>query len=265
MKIVNSDIGSLHLICWCLGLSLLSSCVTHEQLLNFSKGDPFPAQPEAILNYHKITIQPEDILSIFVSAEDPEAARPYNMSMGTNMGMFGNQGLQMSGYVVDPEGYIDFPGLGLIKLSGLTLEEARQAVVEGLKQYLTKPSVNLRLTNFRVHILGEVGRPGVINQSNERLTVLEAIAMAGDIGPYGRRDSILLVRELEGNREYAWIDIDSRDIFSSPYFYLKQNDLLYIEPVQAKTTTLRDPATRVLPWVSVITSLVAFALSIFRN
>ena len=265
MKITYSGILPLHILLCCLGLSSLSSCVTHDQLLNFNKGEPFPNEPEAILNYQTITIQPEDILSIFVSAEDPETARPYNMGAGTNMGMMGIQGMQMSGYLVDAEGYIDFPGLGRMKLGGLTAEEARLKVLDALKEYLTRPFVNLRLMNFRVHVLGEVGRPGVINLSNQRLSILEALAMAGDVGPYGRRDSILIVREREGERSFSYVDLDSRDIFRSPHFYLKQNDLIYVEPIQAKTTTLRDPATRVLPWVSVVTSLVAFALSIFRN
>lgn len=265
MKFTRFQILPLRFIYGCLGLSLLSSCVTHDQLLNFTKGDPFPVQPEDILNYHKITIQPEDILSIFVSAADPDAAQPFNMGIGNNMAMMGMQGMQMSGYLVDVNGNIDFPGLGNIQVGGLTLEEARLKVREGLKAYLVEPSVNLRIMNFRIHVLGEVGRPGVLNLSNERLSILEAIAMSGDIGPYGRRDSILIVREQEGQRAFAWVDVDSRDIFRSPYFYLKQNDLIYVEPIQAKTTTLRDPATRVLPWVSVVTSLVAFALSIFRN
>ena len=265
MKITSLPASFLHWVGSLLGLALLSGCVTHDQLLNFTKGEPFPDQPEAILNYHRITIQPEDILSIFVSAADPEAAQPFNMGTGLNMGMMGMQGMQMSGYLVDANGVIDFPGLGNIEVGGLTLEEARLKVREGLKEFLVEPSVNLRIMNFRIHVLGEVGRPGVLNLSNERLSVLEALAMSGDIGPYGRRDSILIVRELEGERSFAWVDVDSREIFRSPYFYLKQNDLIYVEPIQAKTTTLRDPATRVLPWVSVVTSLVAFALSIFRN
>lgn len=242
---------------------IFQGCASIEDLVSFNEGPTLPASPQAITNMKPMLIQPTDILHIQVSHRDPILAAPYNTMGGqANGGMINREALQLSGYLVDTEGKIDFPGIGKIKVSGLTIIEISELVQEEVSVYLKNPTVNVRLLNFRVNVLGEVRSPGTFSVANDRLTVIEALALAGDLTVYGRRDSILITRELNGIREYGYLDLNSTQIFESPYFYMQQNDVLYVQPLATKVTQVRDPATRVLPWVSAFTSIAAFVLSV---
>ena len=243
-------------------LVLLTGCASSEDFINFTQGPDFAPTPEDIANYRTVRIQPDDILHIQVFSIDPVAAQPFNtvnMAAGANAN---RDALQLSGYLVDKEGMIDFPIIGRLKVSGLGIIEAKETIHKALEVYLKEPVVNIRLLNFRVNVLGEVASPGTFSIPNDRLTAIEAIALAGDLTVFGRRDSILLVRENNGQREYGYLDLNTKEIFHSPYYYLQQNDVLYIQPLPTKITQVRDPATRVLPWVSAFTSTAAFILSV---
>lgn len=249
-------------------LIVLQSCASYEELVNFNQGPEFPLSPQPVNNYRPINIQPDDILHIVVSSIDPIAAQPFNMLAAANAQSSGNVSrdqLLLNGYLVDREGNIDFPVLGKVNLGGLGIQNAKSILIEKLRLYLKDPVVNIRLLNFRVNIMGEVLRPGVYSVPNERLSVLEALSMAGDLTPYANRSKILLAREINGERTFGYIDLNSTEIFTSPYFFLQQNDLLYVEPQETKVSAIRDPAQRVLPWISAFTSTAAFIISIIAR
>ena len=167
--------------------------------------------------------------------------------------------------MVDSKGYVDFPTLGRVELAGLTMEAAREKMLESLKLYFEiPPIVNIRLLNFRINVNGEVGRPGTYTIPNEKVTIIEALTMAGDFTNYSRRDSILIIREAEGQRTFGYVDLNSAEVFNSPYFYLQQNDVIYVRPSKAKVSLVRDPANRVFTWISAITGLAAFIISVSR-
>ncbi len=235
-------------------MSSLLSCTSYQALLNYGESQRIPKEPQAINNYRPITVQANDILSIRVSSTNPIVAEPFNLS--------GEEG---SGYLVNSEGYIDFPTIGKIQLKGLEIEAVKTKIIASLAPYFEEnPIVQVRLTNFRVNVNGEVGSPGTFTSDTERLTVIDAITLAGDFTNYSARDSILIIREENGMRSFGYIDFSSPDLFNSPYFYLQQNDVLYVKPNKTVVSTVRDPATRFIPWIGAAVSLVALLISLRR-
>jgi len=252
--------------CLILLLLLLSSCVTHEDLLNFTQGEEFPTVPKSIQNLPQLSIQPDDLLSIRIKALDPEAAAPFNIDSenmnNMNIGGGGAGMRPLIGYLVDRQGTIDLPILGKIEVIGKTTDEVRQIVVDKLKPYLQEPVVSVRFLNFRITVLGEVARPGSFLVANERITVLDILGLAGDITSYGNRTNILVIREENGQRAFGQLNLQDRDIFNSSYFYLQQNDVIYVEPLEVRTASIRDQSQRILPWLSAITALTTLALTL---
>lgn len=249
-----------------------SSCVQHQQLVNFNKADLPEDAPEQIVNALNLTIQPEDLLRITVSSLNPEAAAPFNIDdqqggagnqrMNQLGGGAGSNGLELfMGYFVDRDGFIDFPVLGRIPVQGMTLEEAKLELLDRLADYLADPVVNIRYLNFKITVLGEVNGPGIQRLSNKRVTLLEALGMAGDLTLYANRNNILVIREEDGRRTYTRLDLQSAEIFTSPYFYLQQNDVIYVEPMRARIATVSDPFFRTVSYVtaglSVVTLIIA--------
>jgi polysaccharide export outer membrane protein len=239
-----------------------TSCVQYEELLYFRKDiknprPPFPS--ETIQNLTALRIQKNDVLSITVHSFDPIQSAPFNLMQP---GAVGGGGISpFTSYIVDENGEIDFPVLGKIALKDLTATEAKSRLVESLKVYLKEPVVNLRFVNFRISVLGEVNRPGTFIISNDRITVLEALGMAGDLTAYSNRSNILVVREQNGIRQFGELNIQSSEIFKSEYYYLKQGDLVYIEPTKDKEASIRDQFSEYLPWMtsslSAITTIIA--------
>lgn len=255
-----------------LAIASLSSCVSYPELVNFN-ADNFPqSQTEKILNTMELKIQPEDLLRITVHSNNPAAAQPYNLEnvmQGNQQPGFqqqgqGNQMELFMGYFVDQQGFIDFPGLGRIEVGGLTLDRAKFKIYEGLRPFLTDAVINIRFLNFKVTVSGEVSAPGIIRLTNKRVTLLEAIGQAGDLTQYANRKNILMIREKDGQREYARINLQSPDIFSSPYFYLQQNDFIYIEPLRVRTATVADPAQRIISYSTAALSLVSIIIALTR-
>ena len=253
-----------------LAIAGLSSCVSHKELLNFNEAN-LPAAPENILNAMELRIQPEDLLRITVHSFDPIAAAPFNiepqnqnnMQMGNQAGQGSSNNLELfMGYPVDEEGAIDFPVLGRIPVAGLTLEEAKFKIYELLQPYLTDAVVNMRFLNFKITVLGEVNMPGTIRLSNKRVTLLEAIGMAGDLSNYSNRTNVLVIRERNGSRQYARLNLQSAEIFSSPYFYLQQNDVIYVEPIKARVATVADPAQRFIAYSSGVLSIITLIIAL---
>lgn len=243
----------------------LSSCVTHDELLNFNQGPAFPDTAVDIQNLPQLQIQPDDLLSIRVKSLEPLAAEPFNVDPANmNMGMMGGGGnvRPLIGYLVSREGTIDFPMLGTIKVVGMTTDELKELLLEELEPFLKEPVILVRFLNFRITVLGEVLQPGTFFVANERVTVLDMLGQAGDITPYGNRTNILIIREQNGQRQTATLNLQDREVFESPFFYLQQNDVIYVEPMPTRTAAIRDQSQRILPWLSAITALTTLALTL---
>lgn len=260
---------------WILLASVsLSSCVSHQELINFKDAQLTFNSPENILNAVELKIQPEDLLRITVHSFDPLAAAPFNIEQEGQGGMNQNQMTQgqggansmelFMGYFVDEEGFIDFPTLGRIEVAGQTLDQAKFKLYSLIEPYLKDAVINIRFLNFKVTILGEVKSPGTIRLTNKRVTLLEAIGMAGDLTDYANRTNVLLMREGGGSREYARLNLQSGDIFTSPYFYLQQNDLIYVEPIRARVATVADPAQRIISYAAAGLSLITLIIALRR-
>lgn len=245
-----------------LALTLVS-CVSHKQLVNFNEGPAFPMGAQPIPVVSDIRIQPDDLLEIGVYAENPVAVSPFTLQ-GVGARTKEENNVTGNNYLVDQQGDIEFPILGKMHLAGLTIEQARDSFKLKIGRYITNPIVNVRWLNFKFTVLGEVSRPATYTLPERSVTVLEAIGLAGDLTNYGNRDNILIIREQDGKREFGHINLRDRSVFSSPYFYLKQNDVLYVEPVKQKTSIVSDQAAKVLPWVSAGAIVANIFLLIFR-
>ena len=225
-----------------LTVALLSSCVSPKQLTYFR---PVTSESAEEINKH-LELQPEprikvnDALVIIVSALDPEAVVPYNLpsvayATPTSATIPTTPSFQY--YTVDVNGDINFPVLGKLHVEDMTQSEAIKMIEDKLRTQIVDPIVTLRFLNARVTVLGEVKNPGTYYLNNGRISILEALGMAGDITQYGRRDNVLISRENNGKLEFARLDLRGDEVFKSPYFYLQQNDVVMVEPNQARTTS----------------------------
>ncbi len=234
-------------------LLCMSACVSHEQLVNFNQGPAFPAGVQSIPTVPALLIQSDDLVEIAVYAQDLTAIAPFTLQ---GMASFGkNQGntnvTTNNTYLINTAGNIDFPVLGKVKLANLTLEAAHDTLQHRIATYVTNPIVTIRFLNFKFTVLGEVIAPTTYTVSETQISILEALGKAGDLTLYGNRENILIIREQNGQREFGHINLRDRNVFQSPYFYLKQNDVIYVEPIPQKASSVSDKTTaKVLPWVS---------------
>lgn len=182
-------------------------------------------------------IQKNDLLSITVSSLNPDATAIFNTPNVSGLTSFGSN--VMTGYLVSTDGTIQFPILGNIKAAGLTKEQLKESLNKKLldQKLLTDPIVSIRFLNFRVTVLGEVKNPAVISVPNEKISFLEAIGLAGDLTIYAKRDNILVIREENGNKIIKRMNLNSNELLSSPYYYLKSNDIVYVEPNKSKVAS----------------------------
>jgi polysaccharide biosynthesis/export protein len=242
-----------------------SGCVSHKQLLNFQ--EKFPALTQtAMTKMPDIRIQPNDVLGIKVYSTDMDLVVPFNISSPQqNDGYVNIESILLSGFLVDKEGKIDFPVLGRVELKGLSIAEAKDLFLEKLKPYLKDPVVNIRLLNFKVTVSGEVHRPGGFNVFNDRISLLDALALAGDLTDYADRRDVLLVREVDGIQFLNKINLQTAEFFQSDYYYLKQNDLIYVKPIKAKSGAIQDRSSKSAPILSAVATVVAVFIAIFKN
>ncbi len=205
-------------------ISIFSSCTPYRNILMFQPTDQDTTLKALDTTYRPI-IGPNDILDIFVTSTSPEASKYFNYSEQPD-----NQASMVSGYLVDSKGEIQIPFIGSLRVAGLHTDAARDTIRHRLEKYLVSPSVKLSLRNFRVTVIGEVTHPGMFNVQNERVTLPEALAMAGDLTVFSVRDQVLVIRDSAGYKTYNYVDLYSRELFSSPYFVLHSNDIVYVQP-----------------------------------
>lgn len=248
---------------------LLSSCVSQRKVAYFNGVD---ANSHTEINKHFQTnheakIVNGDMLSITVSGLDPLAVAPFNLPLvsyatpGSDQ-LYASPTLQS--YLVDVNGLIDFPIIGEIKLAGLSKSEAIKLIDQKLKPYLKDPIVTIQFMNYKITVLGEVMRPGQYMITNERVTVLDALGLAGDMTIYGVRNNLLITRENNGKLEFVRLNLNSDDVFKSPYFYLQQNDVVYVEPNRVKSVGAQN-FSLYLSSLSTIATVTAVVYSITSN
>ena len=217
-------------------------------------------------------IMPKDLLTIIVSTTDPEASRPFNLVTPTvNMGLTTTanttQG-QLQTYLVDNNGQINFPVIGMITVKGLTKTEAEEKVKGLLKTYLKEdPVVTVRFVNYKISVMGEVARPNTFTISNEKVNIFEALAMAGDMTIWGKRDNVKIIREdAEGNKKVIMMDLNDRNVIFSPDFYLQQNDVVYVEPnkVKAQNSEIGSATGLWLSGTSILISVATLLINILK-
>ncbi|APG59295.1 polysaccharide biosynthesis/export family protein [Christiangramia salexigens] len=214
----------------CLLLSLtLFSCATRDEVVYFQKAEDIQGM-ENLQSYEPI-IEKNDVLNIRVSSRNEEVVKPFKMNLDSQQsGGGGNQNPSLMGYLVDPKGNIQFPVLGQIHVAGKKRTELEQDLQSQIRTMVTDAVVSIRITNFKVTVLGEVGNPGRVDVEDGRITLPELFASVGDINYQGKRENILVIRETNGVKTMGRVDITDSNVFKNPFYYLKQNDIVYVEP-----------------------------------
>lgn len=242
----------------------LFSCASRKDVVYYQNIDGLANQKS---NSYEIKLQPDDLLMVIVSAEDPEIAMPFNLKSisvqnpGRLDAVSGQQTMQL--YLVDADGFIEFPVLGKIKVSGLSRSELLQMLQQKIGVYIKDPIINLRIMNFKVSVQGEINAPGTYTVDSERITLIEALSKAKDLTIYGKRNNILIIREVDGVKSYNRVDITKADFINSPFYYLAQNDVVYVEPNKNKINGAAvGPNTGVI--ISATSLLIALITLVIR-
>lgn len=210
-------------------LMMFSSCGTRKNMVYLQ---PDSIKLSTLYEQYVPKIQPSDILTVVVSAADPRVTAPFNPMSSMSSGSV-TQASDMAlrpTYTVDDNGDITLPMLGKVRVSGLTRVEAIEKIRSELGQYIKDPGVNINFNNFRISVLGEVARPGSFIMPTERVTVLEALGMAGDLTIRGVRENVMVIREIDGQKTIHRLNLTQQNTLNSPYYYLAQNDVIYVEP-----------------------------------
>ena len=255
-----------------LGIVLLTSCNTSKEIIYFQ--DIVVNQPETISGARDITVQPKDRISIMVSSKDPQLAALFNLTRvqyragSTDLRTGSNNG-EISGYTLDDKGDIDFPIIGTLHIAGMTKSQIAALVKKRQMEEILvyDPVVTVEFMNLYFSVLGEVKTPGKYAITKDQITLLEAISMAGDLSIYGKRDAIFVIREENGERVTHWVDIRSKDLFNSPVYYLKQNDVVYVQPnkVRAGQSTINENSVKsVSLWISIGSFLSSLGVLLFK-
>ena len=260
-----------------IAVFLMSSCLEVKNIAYFQKisdkneSSKQQKNSKVLFDAH---IKPKDMLSISVVTSDPDASRNYNLFVpqmsiesANQNSLFSQPALQ--NYLVESDGYIDFPVLGKIYVSGLTRTQLEMLLFKKLEPAFTqeKPIITIRISNYSVNILGEVGRPGKFETSNDRLTIFEGLALAGDLTIYGRRDNVKVLREdADGTKRYFSLNLNDRDVIYSPGYFLEQNDVVYVEPnkSRSRSSNFGEAESFSISSVSVLLTLTSIIFTVFK-
>lgn len=248
-----------------------SGCTSYKKSLYLQNEQVLNESLEGQL--YDFRIMPKDELTITVSTTDPEASAPFYRKIGQskeggNTSNIGMNNADLLSYLVDNNGCIDFPVLGMIKVMGLTNRECEALLRQKLQPYLKEvPNVTVRTSNYKFSVLGEVGKPGTYTTDAEKVTVFEALAQAGDMTLFSIRNDVQLLREDSlGVRRVYHLDLTQADVAQSPYFYLQQNDVVYVKPTRAKvrTNTFNSNSSMWITLLSIVTSITSLVLAISK-
>ena len=265
MKCVNKIALSL------VSILLLTACASQKDVPYFQNVDTVDlSKSQYLFDAH---IMPKDQLTITVSTTNDDAAVPFNMTVPTPMttgqrSSYSQALLQM--YLVDNEGNINFPIVGQLHVGGLTKSEAEKMIQEKIKPYMAKeenPIVTVRMTGYQISVLGEVAHPGTFTVSREKISILEALAQAGDLTIYGQRKNVQLIREDATGQKFIHVfDLTDANIINSPYFYLQQNDVIYVTPnkVKAQNSSVGSMTTLWFSATSILISLTSLLYNILK-
>jgi polysaccharide export outer membrane protein len=249
---------------WCLPIIVLYSCVPKKDILYLQD---LPKTAITNQDSFSTTIKTDDLIRIFVTSENMMAVKNFNLlispTLESSTQVMGQ--MQLFAYLVDVNGFIEFPVLGSVKLSGLTIEEAVATLKKSISTYVVDPiTVDLRILNYKFTILGEVNVPGTYEMESVRTTVLQALGFAGDLTIYGNRSTITLIREIEGVQTSAIIDLTSAEFLQSEFYYLQQNDVIVVHPNNAQVQSAGFNRNAPL-LVSIASLLLSIIVIISRN
>ena len=257
-----------------LAVLLLSSCGASKNVAYIQNSDSISYEKSRFL--YDARIMPKDQLTISVNTVDPEVSLPYNLllqnaySQGKTVSAGGGSGTLMP-YLVDNDGYINFPIVGRIYVQGLTKRECEALIEEKIAPYLAKterPVVTVRMSSFRITLLGDFSSPKVVPVTTEKMSVLEALASGGDLTLYGKRQNVMLIREdATGKKSVHRIDLTDANFINSPYYYVQQNDIIYVEPnaTKAKNSALGQSTSIWFSFISISTSVASLLVNILRD
>ena len=254
---------------------LFANCKTPQRTIYFNENVPNDAsvQVQKIDRLKEPIVQPDDILAVTITTissiteKTPltifsEGGTTYGITATTGAAgpAMGATGAGGNAYLVDADGYMDFPILGKVKAAGLTVRQVKDLLAQKLKDYVKDPVVEARIINYKVTVLGEVNHPGFVIAPNQKINILDALAASGDIPITGRKDNVLIIRETEGTREFAHLNLNSINVFSSPYYNLKQNDIVYVSPSRIRRQQSNEFVQFYLP---VFTTLLSTVLAVY--
>lgn len=237
-------------------LCTLTSCTSSKNIRYFSNISDSSVVRLPDFKKPQAFIMPDDILEIKIAGANETTSALLNTYSSTSA-------LNASNYLVDNNGDIEFPLIGKLKAAGLTKEQFRDVLKEKASKYLKDPLINVRFINFRFTVLGEVKTPGTFTTVNEKVTILEAMGLAGDLTNYGKRANVRVIRDSLGKREIGIINFNDKAIFTSPYYYLQRNDVIYIEPEKYKSKY--EDFSRVTSVIATLASLVAIAITVLKK
>lgn len=248
-------------------LCCVISCKTRQDVV-YLQDLPRDTQIEMASKYASV-LQPDDLLAIYVSNKDNAGTGIFNTTaMDTSIPGIDRLGvssrMKQLTYMVQQDGAIDFPGLGRIKVAGLTTNELISMLKSKLSTYIKDPIVTIEWVNFRYSVLGQVQRPGVFNSQSQKVTLLEALGQAGDLTIYGSRTDVLLIRQENGVQTYKNIDLTKKDFLTSDAFYIKQNDVIIVAPNRFQIQTGSGLATNVSLFTAIATTAISAALLIVQ-
>jgi polysaccharide export outer membrane protein len=242
---------------------LFTSCYNSKQLGYFQDlADTSRVQGVQMYPYEPLRLQPDDQVQINISSISPEASQFFNLLLPTSttgVGTSGSQAFQNI-YLIDQQGVISMPVLGDIKAAGLTTEDLRIKIKGLLNDYLKDPVVTVRFSNFRVTVIGEVGRPTVVPVQGERINVLEALGAAGDMTVYGKRFNVKIVRQNKDKLDIAHLNFNTSSAMKSPYFQLRQNDIVYVEPNKSRGI-MSEAGIILIPTITSVLTLLVFIVT----
>lgn len=250
---------------------LLGSCGSGKNIAYFKNADTIDLS--ASKGLFDARIMPKDLLTITVSTTDPKASMPFNLSVTNTLNTTGTLYTgagALQTYLVDNDGYINFPVVGKVKVGGLTKRQCENRIKGNILPYMSKsenPIVTVKMASFKVAVAGEVKSPGIFVVDQEKISIMEALARAGDLTIYGRRENVLLMREdSTGQKSFHRINLNDANLINSPYYYLQQNDYIYVEPnkVQAQNSAIGSSVTIWFSVLSVVTSVASLVVNVLR-